>query len=144
MKSGNLLCAAMLLALAGCAATPRAGMQTQPKATQKAAACHGQHCEINVTVTNCVVRVDPYFIVMTGPGPVTMTWKIVDSTATFPADAIRWKTQGAGQVFKPGHGGPRVVTVVNNLSRLGVFHYGVTVVEGANVCPELDPTGIND
>lgn len=144
MKSRNLFCAALLIVIAGCASAPRAATQTQPKADQKASACHGQHCTITVTVSSgCVVKVDPYFIVMTGPGPVTMTWK-TSGGVTFASNAIRWKTPGAGQVFQPGSGGPQTVTVVNNRSQKGIFHYGVTVLDGGTACPELDPTGIND
>jgi hypothetical protein len=146
MKSRTLFFAASLLALAGCAGMEPRAAQTQPPASQNASTCRGQNCEIIVNVNGCVVSVDPYFIIVTArPGPVTMTWKIRgNKNATFPSGAIRWKDPGASQVFQPGQGGPQSVVAINNMSRKGVFNYGVTVMNGATRCDELDPTVIND
>lgn len=147
MKSRTLFCAALLFALAGCGAMEPRAAQTQPPSSQNASTCRGQSCEITVNVSGCVVSVDPYFVIMTGrPGPVTMTWKIKgNANATLPPGAIRWKDAGASQVFQPGPGGgPQTAVAINNMSRKGVFNYGVTVMNGPTKCEELDPTGIND
>lgn len=145
MNSRDLFFAALLVALAGCAGVEPRGGQTQPPASQNASTCRGQQCEITVNVEGCVVRVDPYVLIMTNrSGPVTMRWKIMGNPhATFASGAIRWKDAGALGVFQPGPGGPRTVVAINNMSRDGVFHYGVTVMNGPTKCDELDPTGIN-
>jgi hypothetical protein len=142
-----LLSAIAMLVLSACAGPGSwlrespAG-QTQPKDRQNAAACHEQRCIITVTVRNCVVTVDPYFIVMTHKDPVTMVWQIRGTGAFAPAP-IRWKTREASRTFAASKGDEKTVVVINNRSVYGIFDYGVTVKEGEKTCPELDPTGIN-
>lgn len=149
MKSRALLSTIVLLMLSACAATGnwlvgnQAPGQEQPKDRQFARACHDKRCIIKVKVTNCVVEVDPYFIVMTHRDPVTMEWQI-SGGGTFAPDAIRWKEKAAARVFSGSKGDGKSVAVMNNRTAYGIFHYGVTVKDGGKTCPELDPTGIND
>lgn len=151
MKSTTIVSVAALLALAGCVGTggkpgptsqsAPAG-QTQPKEKQTAKACHGQRCVVTVTVSNCVVNVDPYFLVMTNRSPITVVWEI-SGNGSFAPNPIRWKELGAARVFSPAKATEKSVEAANSGTQ-GIYHYGVTVRDGGRTCPELDPTGVND
>lgn len=117
-------------------------MQEQPTDKRSASLCSVQECVITVSVDKCVVTADPYYIVMTGKAPVKMVWRIKGNGAFVP-EAIRWKEAAGRAVFRRATTNDKEV-VFENGRRNGIYHYGITVREGDTVCPELDPTGIND
>jgi hypothetical protein len=149
MRKKALLPMVLLLATAGCACIrgvepPVVRGQHQPAETRRAHFCRDRECVVTVEVDkDCVVKVDPYYLVMAGKGEMKIVWTI--RGGTFARDPIRWKQAAAAEVFtfSRERSSPAQVAFTNN-RKIGVFNYGVTVMRGDKTCAELDPTGIND
>lgn len=155
MRNKALLPIALLLAATGCAHTryaecpkcpkqeiPEVTGQRQPAQERKALFCPEHECKVLVRVEeNCRVRAEPYYLVMAGKGETTIVWQIKEGE--FAPNPIRWKQAWAERVFTPEKSSPTEVRFKNNRT-IGVFNYGIAVMQGGKACAELDPTGIND
>jgi len=154
MRNKALLPLALLIATTGCAyirdavcpkpEAPLAAGQRQPVEERAAHFCPEKECIVTVTVKDkCVVSVDRYYLVMAGRGEMTIVWQIAGK-GTFARNPIRWKQRAAESVFVPSGKPSETRVAFTNNRTIGVFNYGITVNQGKETCPELDPTGIND
>src|SRR4051812_16949949 len=147
MRNQSLLAAmAASLAVAGCAALPTGGkIQHQRVGTDSSSVCTTQSCKVEVVVTDdCKAEARPYFLIMVGKAPVTVTWE-VSRNATFVHEGVFFKEAEARRVFEPDSRLAEKTRVgVRNAKQDGLYHYGVRVAVGGRECPVLDPVVIND
>lgn len=148
MKTHSLLAAtAATVALCSCAAPSGIGkdIQHQVVTPESSSVCIRQQCKVEVRVTDdCRVAAYPYYLIMVGKAPVTVTWEI-SSNATFAGDGVFFKDAAGKKVFRRAERpeAEKQVVFTNDMSH-GIFHYGIRVAVKGRECPVLDPTGVND
>ena len=118
-------------------------IQTQRLRTNSSTVCLKQQCEVDVRVFDgCRVEVGDYYTIMVAKAPVTLTFKL-HGNGDFEADGVFFKTPEGQRVFKQTKVSRNLVEFSNDKTT-GVYPYGVRVRQGKQVCPVLDPTGVND
>jgi hypothetical protein len=149
MRNHSLFAAAAAsFAVAGCAALPPGGkdhIQYQRIGQDSSSVCTSQNCKVEVVVTaDCKAQARPYYLIMTGKAPVTVTWE-VSKNASFVKEGVFFKEAEARKVFEHDarRSGEKQVTFRNG-KQDGLYHYGVRVSVGDKVCPVLDPGVVND
>ena len=148
MRKHSLLAfAAASITLSGCAAVTTGGkdIQYQRVTRDSSSVCTAQECRVEVVVgDDCKAEARPYYLIMIGKAPVTVTWE-VSKNATFVREGVFFKEAEGRKVFEhePRLSGKTRVTFRNG-KQDGLYHYGVRVAVGDKECPVLDPSTVND
>jgi hypothetical protein len=143
-----LAAACALVALSGCASattSPGRDIQHQRITRDSAAVCTAQKCKVDIVVADdCTVEARPYYLIMVGKAPVTVTWT-TSKNATFVREGIFFKeAEGRKSFARDARLSGKTEIVYENDKRDGIYHYGVRAAVGDRECPVLDPGTIND
>ena len=139
-----------LAAVAGCATAateaPRGHIQRQRLESYTAAVCTSSKCAVEVVAAeDCKVEVRPYYLIVVGKQPATLTWTLSGKGARFVGDGVFYKEPDARKFFeRDGAASNAAVTTYTNRKTNGLYHYGVKVAVGDRECPVLDPGTVND